>query len=191
MEFKKRKQIRLKGYDYSQNGLYFVTVCTKDKQEILWKTDVGAGVPDSPFVKNENSNTLLCCSYDIKNICLSEYGQTIENQILIMNRIYEDFQIIKYVIMPNHIHFILKIDKKENVTKTGTSRTPSPTNSILSSVVSTLKRFVNKKFGYNIFQRSSHDHIIRNRKEYEIIVKYIQENPMKWEEDCLYTSNKE
>ncbi|MGN1133052.1 MAG: hypothetical protein ACI4RN_01205 [Oscillospiraceae bacterium] len=117
MDLPKRKQIRLKNYDYSQNGMYFITICTKDRKEILWATDVGDGVLDVPDITSDkiyrtsggqicNNGVLLCCAYDIGNVFLSEYGIAIQNQITDMNKIYTDFEIIHYVIMPNHIHFI-------------------------------------------------------------------------------------
>ena len=65
----------------------------------------------------------------------------------------------------------------------GTSRAPSPTNEIVPQYVSMLKRFINKDIGFNIFQRSYYDHIIRNQKEYIAISKYIHNNPFKWDVD--------
>ena len=66
------------------------------------------------------------------------------------------------------------------------SRTPSPTNMMIPELVSTLKRFVNKEVGYNIFQRFFHDHIIRNKYDYEQIWKYIDANPSHWQTDCFF-----
>ncbi|MBE6796939.1 MAG: hypothetical protein E7531_01160 [Ruminococcaceae bacterium] len=87
----------------------------------------------------------------------------------------------KYVIMPNHIHIILKVDSNG-----GTSKAPSPTNNKISLAVSTLKCFVNSEVGANIFQRSFHDHIIRGENGYKKIWKYIDTNPIKWQDDCFY-----
>ena len=67
--------------------------------------------------------------------------------------------------------------------KSGTSRAPSPTNEIVPQYVSMLKRFINKDIGFNIFQRSYYDRIIRNEKEYTAISKYIHNNPIKWDVD--------
>jgi hypothetical protein len=50
MELPKRKNTRLKNYDYNQNGAYFITICTKEKQKILCDI-VGTGVPDGPKIK--------------------------------------------------------------------------------------------------------------------------------------------
>ena len=90
----------------------------------------------------------------------------------------------KYVVMPNHIHLIIAI--RNDVVENGMSRTPSPTNAIIPHVISTFKRFCNKEIGKKIFQRSFHDHIIRNSDDYDKISKYIYENPLIWEKDCFY-----
>ena len=57
---------------------------------------------------------------------------------------------------------------------------PSPTNKKIPSVISALKRFANKKTGFNIWQRSYYDHIIRNKKEFFDIFRYIENNPLNW-----------
>ena len=92
--------------------------------------------------------------------------------------------------MPNHIHMIVFVDnpesKYENLKDNGTSWAPSPTNEIIPHVVSALKRLCNKEIGDNIFQRSYHDHIIRNKQDYEEVSKYIYNNPINWETDELY-----
>ena len=164
MELPKRKPTRLKEYDYLTPGAYFVTICVKDKKQVLSKIIVGDGVLDVP-----------------QNILLS-HGKIAENYIEQMNEFYNHISVDKYVIMPNHIHFILKIDD----TKNGTSRTPSPTNFEISKFVSTFKRFCNRDYGENIWQRSFHDHIIRDEKDYQKIWEYIDTNPFKWELDCFY-----
>ena len=161
MELPKRKQIRLKRFNYNDDGYYFITICTKDKKCILSKV-VGGGAIDAP-----------------KN-ALSETGKIVEKYILSTNNI-PHVTVDKYVIMPNHIHLLLFV-KSTN----GTSRAPSPTNNIISHSVGTLKRFVNADVGQNIFQRSFHDHIIRGEKDYLEIWNYIDTNPQKWHEDCFY-----
>ena len=97
-----------------------------------------------------------------------------------------------YVIMPNHIHLLLRVKESKNKTDNGQSRTPVPTNveranNACSQFVSTFKRFCNKEYGENIWQARFNDHIIRNRDDYEEHVKYIYENPIRWYYDELYT----
>ena len=160
MNLPKRKPTRLRNYDYSSEGAYFITICTYNKQKILCEI-VGDGAHDVPKIK------------------LSYIGQMVEKYILSTNKI-PNLSVDKYVIMPNHIHLILTVGNH------GTSKALSPTNNIISHAVSTLKRFVNKECGKNIFQRSFHDHIIRGEKDYLKIWNYIDTNPQKWKEDCFY-----
>ena len=99
-----------------------------------------------------------------------------------MNDFYHDIQVKRYVIMPNHIHLLIA------VSDSGASGTPPPTkqNATIARFVSTFKRFCNKEYGKNIWQRNYYDHIIRNRKDYEDHVKYIYENPIHWAKDDMY-----
>ena len=170
MNLPKRKPTRLKNYDYSQNGYYFITICTHNKQKILCNI-VGDGV------------------YDIPQTNLTEYGKILEKYIVFMNSKYENVTIDKYVIMPNHIHLIIKISEKLNNDNIlhGTSQAPYPTaNAIIPKVISLFKRYCNREIGNNIFQRSFHDHIIRDENDYLKIWNYIDTNPQKWEKDCFY-----
>ena len=84
--------------------------------------------------------------------------------------------------MPNHIHILLVV--KEH----GPSGRPVPTvqNSVISRFISTFKRFCNREYGKKIWQPRSYDHVIRNQEDYDIHLKYIYENPFKWESDSLY-----
>ncbi len=162
MNLPNRKPTRLKNYDYSSEGAYFITICTHQKQKILCDI-VGDGV------------------YDIPQTDLSHYGLIADKYIQKMNSQYNNVFIDKYVVMPNHIHLILVI--KNN----GMSQAPSPTNAIIPKFVSLYKRYCNREIGRNIWQRSYHDHIIRDERDYLKIWNYIDTNPQKWREDCFYT----
>lgn len=89
-----------------------------------------------------------------------------------------------YVVMPNHIHLLLSIGEDRGTGK------PSPT---LGNVIGWLKYQVTKQVnlhcctaGVKIFQRSYHDHVIRNETDYLHIWAYIENNPFRWREDCFY-----
>ena len=170
MELPKRKPTRLKEYDYSQNGYYFITICVKDRKRILCNI-VGDGV------------------YDIPKIKLYKCGEIVDKYIQKMDSKYDNIGIDKYVIMPNHIHLIIKILNpiKNNNDFCGTSQAPYPTNAIIPKYISLFKRYCNREIGENIFQRSFHDHIIRGEKDYKEICYYIENNPTKWLEDKFYT----
>ena len=162
----KRKPTRLKGYDYSSAGVYFLTICTQNRRCLL-STVVGTGLPDCPSVQ------------------LAPHGEIADKIINQLNDFYEDISVDRYVIMPNHIHLLLFVRQG------GQSGRPVPTtkvdaNSIVSRFVSTFKRFCNKEYGENIWQSRFNDHIIRNRQDYEETVRYIHENPIRWHLDELY-----
>lgn len=161
-ELPQRKETRLKHFDYSTNGAYFITVCTENHKCILSKI-VGDGFPVPQ---------------------LTECGKITEN---IMNEIeikYDNVRVDKYVIMPNHIHIILTIS---DVFGTGN---PSPTvSNIIAWFKYTSTKLINQKYnsvGNRIFQRSFYDHIIRNENDYKEIWQYIENNPAKWLEDKYY-----
>ncbi|MBQ2709742.1 MAG: hypothetical protein IJF67_15830, partial [Clostridia bacterium] len=59
-------------------------------------------------------------------------------------------------------------------------------NVSVQTVIGHMKRVVSKEIGTSVWQRSFHDHIIRNRRDYEMIAKYIAENPIHWEDDCFF-----
>ena len=158
-----RKPTRLRSYNYSSSGAYFITICVKDKRQLLGKI-LGGGDFDAP------------------QMILSKYGQILDKHINLMNIKHDYIKIDKYVIMPNHFHLILNI--KENTD--GASETAAPYNSSISKFVSLLKRFCNRDYGENIWQRSFHDHIIRDEKDFSRIWKYIDTNVSKWTKDCFY-----
>ena len=166
LELPQRKRNRLTGRDYSGDGAYFITFCVKGRYPSLGEIDeihVGDGVPDVPSVR------------------LSDCGKYVERHIAGINKAYGSVSIVKYMIMPNHVHMIVRIHETS-----GTSRTPSPTNETIPRLVSTLKRFVNRDVGENIWQRSYHDHIIRGEADYRKIWEYIHTNPAQWKDDCFF-----
>ena len=164
MELLKRKQTRLENYDYGQDGAYFITICTQNRKRILSNIIVGTGVLDCPKIE------------------LLNHGRIADRYINQLNDFYDNISVDKYVIMPDHIHFILSV-------KNGQSGTPVPTdittkidnkNSAVAKFVSTFKRFCNKEYGENIWQQRYYDHIIRNQKDYNEIFEYIENNARKW-----------
>ncbi len=163
--FPKRKPTRLKDYDYSTPGMYFLTVCIKNRANLLGKI-VGCGDFDAP------------------KMVLSKYGVILDRYINLMNYKYSHIQIDKYIIMPNHFHLILHINEYKN----GASETAAPYNNEMSKFISLLKRYCNREYGKNIWQTSCNDHIIRGEKDYNKIWEYIDTNVLRWEKDCFYTS---
>ena len=163
MKLPKRKPTRLKEYDYSTPGMYFITVCVTDKKHLLGRI-VGFGDFDEP------------------QMMLSKYGEILDRNINLMDAKYSHMNVDKYVIMPNHFHLILNITDYKN----GASGIAAPYNNEISKFISLLKRYCNREFGTNIWQRSYHDHIIRGEKDYRKIWEYIDANVVRWEKDCFY-----
>lgn len=152
-----RKRNRLKGYDYSSNASYFLTVCSDKRKEIfsqiVFDNTVGANI-----------------------VRLSKIGQKIENCILKIEEIYPCVFVDNYIIMPNHIHLILTID---------TNRRPmvAPT---VATVIKQFKGAASKEAGTSIWQKGYYDHIIRNENDFNETMKYITFNAQKWDEDKYF-----
>ncbi len=192
MDLPKRKKIRLSEYDYSQSGLYFVTVCINKKRHSLWDKPVGADI-----IRPQKSDTNRMCSaasesqtartnsssqivgadiirpretecFDYK---LSKYGETVKTAIENISIHYPSVIVDKYSIMPNHIHMILFIEESDG------RMISAPT---ISVVVGQMKRWVSKKVGFSIWQKSFYEHIIRNERSYREIWEYIDKNPLKY-----------
>ena len=163
MVLPQRKPNRLPDFDYSTPGAYFLTICTEGRINMLCNI-VGGGALDAPKIR------------------LTHAGAIVKKHLLSGNQL-PGIKIDKFVIMPNHVHMILFLDE---TAIGGTSRAPSPTNAVIPHFISTWKRFCHRDLGQKIFQRSYHDHVIRNDADYLKIWEYIENNPYRWKEDCFY-----
>ena len=180
--FPKRKRMRLAGFDYNESYRVFLTICTKERRCLLAQI-VGTGVLDGPY----------CDPQSDARVELKPPGKIAEEVIRKMDSFYEHISVDEYVIMPNHIHLLLSFYPKEDSCSVGgPSGTPVPTenaqqNSELSKFSSSFKRFCNKESGENLWQSRSFDHVIRDNDDLVKHIKYIQENPVKWHLDKLYS----
>ena len=149
-----RKLTRLQDFDYSNNGYYFITICTHNKQHIFGFVSDGS-------------------------ISLNTLGRITAEEIENITCHYQTVEILKYVVMPNHVHAIVAINNTER------SR-PFPTT--MSTIIGLYKSGVSKRIhlhepDIDVWQKSFYDHIIRNENEYLRVWEYIDENPLKWETD--------
>ena len=169
-----RKRNRLENYDYSSCGAYFITVCTLERQNYFWK---------SIHTARENENITVGATIGRPpNIELSPYGKIVYDAIHNISFIYPALSVESYVIMPDHIHLLLRIRADE----CGRPMV-APT---VARVVKQLKGYVSKRVNTTIWQKSFYDHIIRNREDYEEHIRYIYENPIHWYYDELNTESK-
>ena len=164
MEQPKRKAIRLTEYDYAAPGAYFITICTQDRRCILSDVAVGA---DS--IRPEPAD---------KPIALRPYGEIVDQAVRRIPEHYPHISVDNYVIMPNHIHILLQIhaDKSGRILS-------APT---ISTVIGQMKRWASRHSGTPLWQKSFHEHVIRNEEDYRQIWQYIDTNPAKWAEDRYY-----
>ena len=158
MESPNRQPNRIPEYDYSQTGAYFVTICTHDRKKILSKISVGTPLPGCPLTE------------------LLWHGEVADKYIRQMDAFYNHISVDKYVIMPDHIHFLFTISGTDGHPGRGV-----PTRTSASArFVGTFKRFCNKEYGENIWQSRFYDHVVRNQQDYNEIWEYIENNPRKW-----------
>ena len=215
--FPQRKHVRLKNYDYSQNGVYFVTICTKDRKPLLSTIPVGRGALTPPqdalttttpvgrgaLTPPQDALTTttpvgrgaltppqdaLATTIPVgrgaltpPEIHLSQIGEISDRYILNMNTAYGCVYVDHYVIMPNHIHLLLRIDSAP--ASSGGMRASRPT---LQTIVRSFKTMVTRQIGTSVWQDSFYEHIVRSEASYLEIWKYIDENPIKWQEDKYY-----
>ena len=163
MECPVRKQIRLKGYDYNQNGVYFLTLCAKGRTPIFSKI-VGRGLLDAPEVQ------------------LTEAGRCVQETMIYLTEHDPALHIEASVIMPNHVHILLAIRAREG----GASGRPRPTEMRVPKFVSSLKRYTNRLCARPLWQTSYHDHIIRDDNDFLNHWTYIDQNPARWSDDEYY-----
>jgi len=168
-----RRSIRLKGYDYSQSGMYSVTICTQNR---------------------------LCLFGIIENekMLLNDAGKMIGHWYRELECKFSDIKCHEMIVMPNHVHFIV-----ENVGADlcvcpglGDSRTTgehigSPLRHVVqwfktmstNEYIRSVKQNQWQRFDKKLWQRNYYEHIIRNEKSYLKISEYINTNPSKWQDD--------
>lgn len=170
----RRKKNRLDGYDYSQPGAYFITICVKDHKCLLG-TVVGADDHIGPTVQLTKTGKVV-----------EEFTRSIPG-------------VGHYVVMPNHVHMILHISAKSPMegpmwssartedVRIGPMWSSAPTGVRVENLVRTWKTLITKSLGQSIWQRSYYDHIIRDEREYVEVAEYIMGNPGKWLDDKYYS----
>ena len=189
-----RRSIRLKGYDYSRSGLYFITLCVVDRICVF------GNIVDGKMQLN-----------DIGRLVEEEWLNTVD----VRNG---DVRLHNYIVMPNHFHAIIEIcecmdecDSSQilngcnmgececrgesyspqilNTDNVGECDSPlrmkSPSKTV-GAIVRGFKGAVSRQLGYSVWQRNYYEHIIRTGESYRQISDYIVNNPTKWQDDKFY-----
>jgi len=148
-----RKINRLKRWDYSSNGYYFLTICSDEKRKIFGE------ISGKELVKNDLGRVAEMCWVEIP-------------------RHFENIGLDEWVIMPNHIHGIIRVhggDAYMHPVRNNRSKM------LISKAIQNFKAAVSRKSGMKrIWQRSFFDRIIRDEKGLEKIREYIRTNPKMW-----------
>lgn len=154
--FPRRRNPRLCGYDYSSEGLYFVTICTHRRQPLF-----GEIIGDTMH--------------------LNQAGKAVEEIWDRMFRSAEGFN--TWIVMPNHLHAIVAIT---NADDPGTTPKRKPLGRLVAAFKASSRKRINEirqRPGNEVWQRNFYEHIIRSERSFKRIAAYIHENPMRWEED--------
>lgn len=186
-QFHSRRSIRLKGYDYSRAGLYFITLCVQYRERLFGEIrPVGAAL-----VAALNPNLNPTPTYS-QSMILNDAGRMIESEWLALKKRFAHIELHEYVVMPNHFHAILEI-----IEEMATTRVAPTTNKTVGDMIDAFKSITTveyirgvknhewNRFEGKLWQRDYWEHIIRDEESYERIAAYIARNPDKWNEDNL------
>lgn len=172
-----RRSIRLKGYDYSQAGLYFITICCQDRACL--------------FGNIENGKMIW-----------NDAGLMVENEWLKLTERFKNIKLHEYVVMPNHFHAILEIVGATLVVAQNermAQNEPVAQNKTVGHIIGAFKSIVTveyirgvktlkwQPFNGKLWQRNYYENIIRNEKSYNTISEYIINNPVKWKDDKFFS----
>ena len=164
----KRKDIRLKEYDYDSAGAYFITICTANRKHLLSKINPVGAIHESPVPQ------LTLCGQIVKNI---------------LDNIPSRFKcsIDKYIIMPNHIHLLVSVNGDVRAIRESPLRGRSNLSKMIGYIKMNATKRIRERYGdIEVWQRGYYDHIIRNQADYDDVYRYIENNPTQWEQDELY-----
>ncbi len=156
MEKPIRKLPRMKGFDYSQEAAYFVTICSYENKPIFGEISKVGGI----------------------NVFLpTRIGELVEEKFFRLPERFPEFELIHFSLLPNHLHFLtMKKERERDSVK------------CLSELVGAFKSLSDRAVRneltiIRIWQKSFHDHIIRNQKDFQTHWLYIEENVNRWGED--------
>ena len=170
---KGRRSIRLKGFDYSNPGAYFVTICVQNKKCIFGRVVNGTMV-------------------------LNRYGKLAEQKLKSIPHRHENTAIHHFIVMPNHVHAIIEIYSPDDKTVVGViHELPLPRQlktgmkerrtMLIPMIVGEYKMQTAKEInhlrnnaGERFWQRNYYEHILRNDADYDKCAEYIRNNPLTW-----------
>lgn len=150
-----RQSIRLQGFDYSQEGSYFITICTQGHQPLFGE-----------IIKEE--------------MAINQIGKIVNDQWFQLPGRFNGIQLGAFVVMPNHIHGIISIEVSSPGQTIG--KIIGAYKSLAANEYIKLCKANNLPVE-KLWQRNYYEHIIRDEEDYYRIVDYIENNPLRWNED--------
>jgi REP element-mobilizing transposase RayT len=162
-----RKKIRLTDYNYSQNGFYFITICSHEHKPILGHIEED-------------------------KMILNDYAEKVDSLLIDMVDKQQNIILDKYVFMPNHIHMVLVVENDDlsDIHESGIIEFVQEFKSKAVMIyIKGVKEGLYEPFSKKIWQRSYYDNVIRNKDTYDLIWDYIDNNPLKWSLDKYYYDN--
>ncbi len=172
-----RRSIRLKGYDYTQAGAYFITICSHQREHIFGEVVDG-------------------------EMKLNKFGLVAKQQWEKLPKRFPNIELGAFVIMPNHEHGVIQIVERrgtagklnnhddESSRRAPTEKFQKPVHGSIPTIVRSYKSAVAYRInlmrganGVPVWQRNYYEHIVRNERELELITKYIDYNPFNWQLD--------
>lgn len=173
-----RRSLRLKGYDYSQHGVYFVTVCAHRHAALFGRID-----------------NRMMISNTIGNIITEEWRTTAELRPYV--------GLDAFIVMPNHLHGIIAIfgEDDQAIQRSAPATNDKGTSGklqagSLGAIIGRFKGSVTRRahemsryYDLRIWQRNYYDHIIRNDTSLQAIREYIAMNPLRWTDDSYFVAN--
>jgi REP element-mobilizing transposase RayT len=147
----RRRSLRLSGYDYSQAGGYFVTICTRDR---------------------------VCLFGQVCDDCvdLNPLGRVVEESWHWLGRQYEQVALDASVVMPNHFHGVMLLRQDEHDSRKPLGRLVGAFKTVSTKRMNELRRTP----GATVWQRNYYEHVIRHETDLDRIRRYIVENPARW-----------
>ena len=157
-----RRSIRLRDFDYSRPGAYYVTICTHGRKPLLAELHLGALKPTGP------GRIVMQCWVDLP---------------LHFDRVSLDI----YALLPDHLHGVLNLGERREMLAEGVHPRSGDLGTIIRSFKAATTREINiwgGTPGERVWQRGYHEHVIRDSRDLGRVQTYIGENPMSWIEEC-------
>jgi putative transposase len=160
-----RKNLRLREYDYSRPGVYFITICTAKRHPLFGEIQAGQ---------------MIC----------NDAGNAVTETWAALPQRFPSITLDAFVVMPNHVHGVL-VFNNPGINQTAGAASGAPTTVVpLGRVVRSLKsestiriNSILKTSGFPVWQRNYYEHIVRTGKDLDEIRQYIHDNPLRWNSD--------